>query len=179
VVSENQVNKILSNFKNGKEVESLLAAINCFDIVNSWVDESEPFPSEDTYYSLMSVSDFFHVDEDLLDYHDRDYFQQNTDWHKLWTLSDMASKIDSHECTSIYHLERDGLIISVEANLHGQNGLYFDNLRLFQSLENLYSYYKENGNFIFRDKTFYSHDEQELQSLFEAYIQPFLKDNDS
>ena len=91
----------------------------------------------------------------------------------------MASKIDSHECTSIYHLERDGLIISVEANLHGQNGLYFDNLRLFQSLENLYSYYKENGNFIFRDKTFYSHDEQELQSLFEAYIQPFLKDNDS
>ena len=77
-MSENQVNKILSNFKNGKEVESLLAAINCFDIVNSWVDESEPFPSEDTYYSLMSVSDFFHVDEDLLDYHDRDYFQQNT-----------------------------------------------------------------------------------------------------
>ena len=178
-MSEFQVNKILSNFTDGKEAESLLTLINSGDIVNSWVYETEPFPNEDKYYALMPVSDFFHVDEDLLDYYDPDYFQQNTDWHKLWTLSDMASKIDSLECTSIYHLERDGLIISVEANLHGQNGLYFDNLRLFQSLENLYSYYKENGNFIFRDKTFYSHDEQELQSLFEAYIQPFLKDNDS
>ena len=178
-MSEIQVNKILHNFTDAKEAESLLTLINSGDIVNSWVYETEPFPNEDKYYALMPVSDFFHVDEDLLDYYDPDYFQQNTDWHKLWTLSDMASKIDSLECTSIYHLERDGLIISVEANLHGQNGLYFDNLRLFQSLENLYSYYKENGNFIFRDKTFYSHDEQELQSLFEAYIQPFLKDNDS
>ena len=178
-MSEFQVNKILSNFTDGKEAESLLTLINSGDIVNSWVYETEPFPNEDKYYALMPISGFFHVDEDLLDYYDPDYFQQNTDWHKLWTLSDMASKIDSLECTSIYHLERDGLIISVEANLHGQNGLYFDNLRLFESLENLYSYYKENGNFIFRDKTFYSHDEQELQSLFEAYIQPFLKDNDS
>ena len=170
MVSENQVNKILSNFKNGKEVESLLAAINCFDIVNSWVDESEPFPSEDTYYSLMSVSDFFHVDEDLLDYHDRDYFQQNTDWHKLWTLSDMASKIDSLECTSIYHLERDGLIISVEANLHGQNGLYFDNLRVFESLEALFLFYKELGGLVFRHTQFYSHSDSEMLSLYNLYI---------
>jgi len=91
------------------------------------------------------------VDEDLLDYYDPDYIQQNTDWHKLWTLSDMASKIDSLECTSIYHLERDGLIISVEANLHGQNGLYFDNLRVFEPIDGLFSHYCEEGNFIYTD----------------------------
>jgi len=114
------------------------------------------------------------VDEDLLDYYDPDYIQQNTDWHKLWTLSDMASKIDSLECTSIYHLERDGLIISVEANLHGQNGLYFDNLRVFESIDGLFSHYCEEGNLIFRDKKIYSHNEQDLLALYKAHIEPRL-----
>lgn len=114
------------------------------------------------------------MDEDLLDYYVPDYFQQNTDWHKLWTLSDMASKIDSLECTSTYHLERDGLIISVEANLHGQNGLYFDNLRVFESIDGLFSHYCEEGNFIYRDKKIYSHNEQDLLALYKAHIEPRL-----
>ena len=173
-MSEIQVNKILSNFTDEKETESLLTVINSGDIVNSWVYETVPFPDEDKYYALMSVSEFFHVDEDLLDYYDRDYFQQNTDWHKLWTLGDMASKIDCDECTSIYHLERDGLIISVEANLHGQNGLYFDNLRVFESIDGLFSHYCEEGNLIFRDKKIYSHNEQDLLSLYKAHIEPRL-----
>ena len=169
-MSEFQVNKILHNFTDAKEAESLLTLINSGDIVNSWVYETEPFPNEDKYYALMPVSDFFHVDEDLLDYYDPDYFQQNTDWHKLWTLSDMASKIDSLECTSIYHLERDGLIISVEANLHGQNGLYFDNLRIFESLEALFLFYKELGGLVFRHTQFYSHGDAEMLSLYNLYI---------
>jgi hypothetical protein len=173
-MSEFQVNKILHNFTDAKEAESLLTLINSGDIVNSWVYETEPFPNEDKYYALMPVSDFFHVDEDLLDYYDPDYFQQNTDWHKLWTLSDMASKIDSLECTSIYHLERDGLLISVEANLHGQNGLYFDNLRVFESIDGLFSHYCEEGNLIFRDKKIYSHNEQDLLALYKAHIEPRL-----
>jgi len=173
-MSEFQVNKILHNFTDAKEAESLLTLINSGDIVNSWVYETEPFPNEDKYYALMPVSDFFHVDEDLLDYYDPEYFQQNTDWHKLWTLSDMASKIDSLECTSIYHLERDGLIISVEANLHGQNGLYFDNLRVFESIDGLFSHYCEEGNLIFRDKKIYSHNEQDLLALYKAHIEPRL-----
>ena len=173
-MSEIQVNKILSNFTDEKEAESLLTLINSGDIVNSWVYETEPFPNEDKYYALMPVSDFFHVDEDLLDYYDPDYFQQNTDWHKLWTLSDMASQIDTLECTSIYHLERDGLIISVEANLHGQNGLYFDNLRVFESIDGLFSHYCEEGNLIFRDKKIYSHNEQDLLALYKAHIEPRL-----
>jgi hypothetical protein len=173
-MSEFQVNKILHNFTDAKEAESLLTLINSGDIVNSWVYETEPFPNEDKYYALMPVSDFFHVDEDLLDYYDPEYFQQNTDWHKLWTLSDMASKIDSLECTSIYHLERDGLIVSVEANLHGQNGLYFDNLRVFESLEALFLFYKELGGLVFRDKKIYSHNEQDLLALYKAHIEPRL-----
>ena len=173
-MSEIQVNKILHNFTDEKEAESLLTLINSGDIVNSWVYETEPFPNEDKYYALMPVSDFFHVDEDLLDYYDPDYFQQNTDWHKLWTLSDMASQIDTLECTSIYHFERDSLIISVEANLHGQNGLYFDNLRVFESIDGLFSHYCEEGNLIFRDKKIYSHNEQDLLALYKAHIEPRL-----
>jgi hypothetical protein len=173
-MSEIQVNKILQNFTDEKEAESLLTLINSGNIVNSWVYETEPFPNEDKYYALMPVSDFFHVDEDLLDYYDPDYFQQNTDWHKLWILSDMASQIDTLECTSIYHFERDGLIISVEANLHGQNGLYFDNLRVFESIDGLFSHYCEEGNLIFRDKKIYSHNEQDLLALYKAHIEPRL-----
>ena len=169
-----ELNELISRCKNGEKIESLLTAINYGDTVNSWVYETEPFPNEDKYYALMSVSDFFHLDEDLLDYYDRDYFQQNSDWHKLWTLADMASKIDCLECTSIYHLERDGLIISVEANLHGQNGLYFDNLRVFESIDGFFSYYCEEGNLIFRDKTIYSHNKQDLLALYKAHIESRL-----
>jgi len=54
-MSEIQVNKILHNFTDEKESESLLTLINSGDIVNSWVYETEPFPNEDKYYALMPV----------------------------------------------------------------------------------------------------------------------------
>lgn len=54
-MSEIQVNKILHNFTDEKEAESLLTLINSGDIVNSWVYETEPFPNEDKYYALMPV----------------------------------------------------------------------------------------------------------------------------
>ena len=164
----------LLTLRDTGDCEPLLAKINKGDSVNSWVYGSEPFPSEDSYYSLSPIHEFFHEDEDLLDYYDKDYLQQNTDWHRLWRLGDMASKIDCDQCSSIYYVEINDVVLSAEANLHGQNGFYFDNLRLFDSLDDLFLHYKDKGNLVFRDKTFYSHNEQELLALNKAHIESRL-----
>lgn len=171
---DSDINKLIhtavSIFSEKGDCELLLSEINVDDWVNQWVYGTEPFPSEDAYYSLVSITDFFHEDEDLLDYYDRDYFQQKTDWHRLWTLSDMGSRIEYDQCTCVEHMEMNGATVTVEVNQHGQNGFYFDNLKLFKTLDEMFSYYRKQDLLVFKDKKFHSHSDEEMLALYETHI---------
>jgi hypothetical protein len=63
-----------------------------------------------------------------------------------------------------------GVTVTAEQNQHGQNGLYFDNLKLFQSLDETFSYYRMQDFLVFKDKKFHSHSDKEMLTLYEAHI---------
>lgn len=166
-----RLNQAISNFQESTDFSFILAGINKRDDVNQWVYEQEPFPVGDCiFFYLFPQREFFHLEADLLDYYDSDYFQQNTDWHRLWTLSDMGSRIEYDQCTCIEYTEINGVTVTVEVNHHGQNGLYFDNLKLFKSLDEMFIYYRKQDFLVFRDKKFYSHNDEELLVLYERHI---------
>jgi hypothetical protein len=166
-----RLNKAIYNFQESTDCSFLLAGINKQDDVNQWVYEHEPFPVEDCqFFYLFPQREFFHLDADLLNYYDSEYFQNNTDWHRLWTLCDMGSRIEYGQCTCIEYTEINGVTVTVEVNQHGQNGLYFDNLKLFKSLDEMFIYYRKQNFLVFRDKKFYSHNDEELLVLYERHI---------
>ena len=167
----NRLHQAISNLHESIDFSFILAGINKRDIVNQWVYEREPFPVGDCiFFYLFPQRQFFHLGGNLLDYYDSDYFQQNTDWHRLWTLSDMGSRIEYDQCTCIEYTEINGVTVTVEVNHHGQNGLYFDNLKLFKSLNEMFFYYRKQDFLVFRDKKFYSHNDEELLVLYERHI---------
>lgn len=166
----NRLNQAISNFKASTDHSFILSGLNKGEDVCGWVYNDEPFPLDDPGYYLLRQHEFFHLHEDLLDYYDREYFQQNTDWHRLWTLGDMGSQYDYEQCTCVVHTEMHGVTLTAEVNQHGQNGLYFDNLKLFKSLDEMYSYYRMQDYLVFKDKKFHSHSDKEMLAFYEAHI---------
>ena len=72
-----RLNQAISNFQESTDFSFILAGINKRDDVNQWVYEQEPFPVGDCiFFYLFPQHEFFHLDTDLLDYYDSDYFSK-------------------------------------------------------------------------------------------------------
>ena len=170
----NRLHQAISNLHESTDFSFIMAGINMGDNVNHWVYEKYPDKDDVDIFYLFPQREFFHLDEDLLDYYDRDYFQKNTDWHRLWTLSDMGARIEYDQCTCVEHMEMNGATVTVEVNQHGQNGLYFDNLKIFKTLDEMFSYYRKQDLLVFKDKKFHSHSDEEMLGLFETHIASWI-----
>lgn len=166
----NRLNQAISNFHASIDFSFILSGLNKGDAVNTWVHDNEAYSMDDRYFSLFPLCDFFHYFNDIKDYYDFDYLNQNTDWYRLWTLTDMGSHIDYGSCTCIEYWETNGVTVTVEVNCHDQSGLYFENLKLFSSLDEMYTHYKSKNFLVYRKNKFYSHNDQELLALYERHI---------
>ena len=142
-----------------------------------------------TYYLLIPIINYFRFGEDLLDYHERDFFQGKSDRDKVLTVNNMSPSKEEYESyTCIERSQTDGAILSVEVNSHGQNGLYFDKLSVFKSEAALIDHYKNmmydpvgnqltpiEGHFITDGEKIISHSELDLIKFFDRYIEPRLE----
>jgi len=165
-----RLHRAISNLHESTDFSFILSGINKGDAVNQWVYNDEPFSHDYDIFYLFPQRDFFHLDGDILDYYDKDYLEQNTDWHRLWTLSDMGSRIEYDQCTCVEHMLMNGVTVTVEVNQHGQNGLYFHNLKLFKSLDEMISFYRNQDMLVFMNKKFHSHSDDELLALYNKHI---------
>ena len=187
--ADEEIEAVIKAFNAGKDVSEMLKRINVDERVNTWMYCLEPFVIDADYYLIIPIVEYFHYHEDLLDYHDRDFYPGDTDANKVNTVNGMSPSKDMYESfTCLERREIDGATLSVEVDSHGMNGLFFDNLCIFKSEAGLIEHYKSliydtpstsltpiEGNFISDGEKIISHSDAELVSLYDRYIKPRLK----
>jgi hypothetical protein len=180
-----QVKAIAETFATGKDVTEMLNGVNTQEKINGWIHSIEPYPldSED-FFLIVPIVNFFHLDDDIFDYYDVDFFQDASDWHKLWTMNKMSPSIDMYDnfvCLDRFKI--DEVIMSVEVSSHGQGGLFYHDLNIFKSDAGVIDHYKnkiyfppwnkllpKEGHFLCDGKKIISHSNGELLKLFNKYI---------
>ena len=187
--TDREIKAIIEAFALGQDTSEMLDRVNVEDKVNTWMHCLEPFEIDDDYYLLIPIINYFRFGEDLLDYHERDFFQGKSDRDKILTVNNMSPSKDEYESyTCIERSQTDGAILSVEVNSHGPNGLYFDKLSVFKSEAALIDHYKNmmydpvgnrltpiEGHFISDGEKIISHSELDLIKFHDRYIEPRLK----
>lgn len=183
-----EIKAIIKAFNAGKDVSEMLKQVNVGERVNTWMRCLEPFPIDNDYYLIIPIVEYFHYHEDLLDYHDRDFFRGNTDANKVHTVNSMAPSKDMYDSfTCLERCKIDGATLSVEVNSHGMNGLFFNNLGVFKCEAGVIEHYKGltydipsiwltpvEGYFISDGEKIISHSDAELVMFYDRYITPRL-----
>jgi len=186
--ADDEIKAIIKAFNAGKDVSVMLNQVNVEERVNTWIHCLEPFPIDNDYYLIIPIVEYFHYHEDLLDYHERDFYQGDTHSNKVNTVNGMTPSKDMYDSfTCLERCEIDGAILSVEVDSHGMNGLFFHNLGIFKSEADVIKHYKNiiydtpstsltpiEGTFIFDGKKIISHSDAELVKLYDRYITPRL-----
>jgi hypothetical protein len=166
----------------------MLKRINVDERVNTWMYCFQPFQMIPNYSFLIPIVEYFHYHEDLLDYHDRDFYQGDSDASKVNTVNGMTPSMDMYESfTCIERCAIDEVTLSVKVESHGMNGLFFDNLCIFKSEACLIEHYKSliydvpttcltpvEGYFLSDGEKIISHSDAELVKFYDRYIKPRL-----
>jgi len=186
--ADDEIKAIIKAFNVGKDVTEMLKHVNVDDRVNTWMRCLEPFPIDNDYYLIIPIVEYFNYHEDLLDYHDRDFYQGDTDANKVNTVNGMTPSKDMYESfTCLERCEIDGAILSVEVDSHGMNGLFFHNLGIFKSEADVIKHHKSlvydvpttwltpvEGYFLSDGEKIISHSHAELVKFYDRYISPRL-----
>lgn len=186
--ADEEIKAVIKAFNAGKDVSEMLKRINVDERVNTWMYCLEPFVIDDDYYLIIPIVEYFHYHEDLLDYHDRDFYKGDTDASKVNTVNGMTPSKDMYESfTCLERCEIDGATLSVEVDSHGMNGLFFHNLGVFKSEAGVIEHYKGltydipsiwltpvEGYFISDGEKIISHSDAELVKFYDRYITPRL-----
>ncbi len=186
--ADEEIKAVIKAFNAGKDVSEMLKRVNVEERVNTWMYCLEPFVIDDDYYLIIPIVEYFHYHEDLLDYHDRDFYKGDTDASKVNTVNGMTPSKDMYESfTCLERCEIDGATLSVEVDSHGMNGLFFHNLCIFKSEAGLIEHYKSliydvpttcltpvEGYFLSDGEKIISHSDAELVKFYDRYITPRL-----
>jgi hypothetical protein len=186
---DEEIKAVIKAFNEGKDVSEMLKRINVDERVNTWMYCFQPFQMIPNYSFLLPIVEYFHYHEDLLDYHDRDFYQADTDAGKVNTVNGMTPSKDMYESfTCIERCAIDEVTLSVKVESHGMNGLFFDNLCIFKSEAGLIEHYKSliydvpttwltpvEGYFLSDGEKIISHSDAELVKFYDRYITPRLK----
>jgi hypothetical protein len=187
--ADEEIKAVIEAFNAGKDVSEMLKRINVDERVNTWMYCFQPFQMIPNYSFLIPIVEYFHYHEDLLDYHDRDFYQADTDAGKVNTVNGMTPSKDMYESfTCIERCAIDEVTLSVKVESHGMNGLFFDNLCIFKSEAGLIEHYKSliydvpttcltpvEGYFLSDGEKIISHSDAELVKFYDRYITPRLK----
>ena len=187
--ADEEIKAVIKAFNAGKDVSEMLKRINVDERVNTWMYCFQPFQMIPNYSFLIPIVEYFHYHEDLLDYHDRDFYQADTDAGKVNTVNGMTPSKDMYESfTCIERCAIDEVTLSVKVESHGMNGLFFDNLCIFKSEAGLIEHYKSliydvpttcltpvEGYFLSDGEKIISHSDAELVKFYDRYITPRLK----
>jgi hypothetical protein len=186
--ADEEIKAVIKAFNEGKDVSEMLKRINVDERVNTWMYCFQPFQMIPNYSFLIPIVEYFHYHEDLLDYHDRDFYQADTDAGKVNTVNGMTPSKDMYESfTCIERCAIDEVTLSVKVESHGMNGLFFDNLCIFKSEAGLIEHYKSliydvpttcltpvEGYFLSDGEKIISHSDAELVKFYDRYITPRL-----
>ena len=186
--ADEEIKAVIKAFNEGKDVSEMLKRINVDERVNTWMYCFQPFQMIPNYSFLIPIVEYFHYYEDLLDYHDRDFYQADTDAGKVNTVNGMTPSKDMYESfTCIERCAIDEVTLSVKVESHGMNGLFFDNLCIFKSEAGLIEHYKSliydvpttcltpvEGYFLSDGEKIISHSDAELVKFYDRYITPRL-----
>jgi hypothetical protein len=186
--ADEEIKAVIKAFNAGKDVSEMLKRINVDERVNTWMYCFQPFQMIPNYSFLIPIVEYFHYHEDLLDYHDRDFYPGDTDANKVNTVNGMSPSKDMYESfTCIERCEIDEATLSVKVDSHGMNGLFFHNLCIFKSEAGLIEHYKSliydiprtcltpvEGYFLSDGEKIISHSDAELVKFYDRYITPRL-----
>lgn len=187
--ADEEIKAVIKAFNEGKDVSEMLKRINVDERVNTWMYCFQPFQMIPNYSFLIPIVEYFHYHEDLLEYHDRDFYRGDTDANKVHTVNGMSPSKDMYEdFTCIERCEIDEVTLSVKVESHGMNGLFFDNLCIFKSEAGLIEHYKSliydvpttwltpvEGYFLSDGEKIISHSDAELVKFYDRYLKPRLK----
>jgi hypothetical protein len=187
--TDKEVKAIVEAFSSGIDVTEMLNGVNTEEKVNGWIWSIRPYEMDyEGFFPIVPIVDFFHLDDDIFDYYDVNFFQDASDWHKLWTMNKMSPTRDRYdEFVSLERFKIDDLTLSVEVSSHGQYGLFFHNLNVFKTDACVIDHYKnkiysstwnkllpKEGHFVCDGEKIISHSDTELLEFFELYIAPKL-----